>query len=443
MFTALGLAFCFAMFLCFFLLGPSAAGANEILRPVPQLTDGEGKPNDRFLGELANYYGDHFHFRQELINTHAKINAAVFSVSTAEDVILGREGWLYYGSTLADYTGTKHLTDAELDAAVNNLLLLQEYCTQEGMDFVFAPVPNKNTLYGENMPSLGVRSEEHDLDRLMAKLRAAGVNTADLYAAFSANDEVLYFAHDSHWTDRGAALGADVITAALGRPTSFFAGEFVQGERHSGDLYEMLYPGSADPERDMVHSVPLAFDYAPNSGTRPDSINIRTQSEGTGTLVAFRDSFGNNLYPYLAACFAQASFSRSVNYNMTMASALHADAVLVELVERNIDYLIRNIPVMPAPLHRIGDADSSGDIRLQGERAEGTLPGHILWQGAAPEADADSPLYVLTEEGAFACFRLRNGAFAAYIPERINATGVAFYKDGRLTALSAQIKKEG
>ena len=76
------------------LLGPSQPGANEVLSPRPALTDRDGKLNGSVLTDAAAYFGDHFGFRQELITGWAKLNAALFRTSTAEDVILGREGWL-------------------------------------------------------------------------------------------------------------------------------------------------------------------------------------------------------------------------------------------------------------------------------------------------------------------------------------------------------------
>ena len=436
LFTALGLAACFALFLCFFLLGPSAPGANEVLSKPPKLLSGEGQLNDRYLQDAADYYGDHFHFRQEMIDAYDRLHTALFSAAPGEDVLLGSEGWLYYGRTLTDYLGTAPMTEYELCAAADNLRLMQEYCSARGMAFAFAPVPNKNTLYDANMPDFGVKSTGHDLVRLTEKLTAAGVSTADLFAAFAGQDEVLYFAHDSHWTGRGAALGADCINAALGRTSDYFSGPFTSGAAHQGDLFEMLYPTGSDGETDTVYAGALNFRYAENSAVRPDSITIRTESDGAGVLTAYRDSFGNSLYPYLAAGFGQATFSRSVSYNLAAAAESGSDAVVIELVERNLGYLISNLPVMPAPAREISVAPSEGRISVQCRSAGGALPGHTLWSGLQRSADADSPVYLLTAEGAFECFRQKDGAFAAYLSENIPVTGVAYYINGTLRVFS-------
>lgn len=56
--------------------------------------------------------------------------AAVFRESATDSVILGREGWLFYSDTLADYQGTAPLSDRAVWAAAHVLALMQE-CAAE------------------------------------------------------------------------------------------------------------------------------------------------------------------------------------------------------------------------------------------------------------------------------------------------------------------------
>ena len=84
---------------------------------------------------------------------------------------------------------------------------------------------------------------------------------------------------------------------------------------------------------------------------RPDSITIDTESAGEGSLLMFRDSFGELLYPYLAAEFGSARFSRQAAYDLTTAASLGSDTVVIELVERKpalFDRLCRHLPPRPS-----------------------------------------------------------------------------------------------
>ena len=332
-----------------------------------------------------------------------------------KDVVLGKKGWLYYAPTLGDYCGTDSLRDGELAAVVNNLALMQEYCESLGCRFLFVSAPNKNTLYPDFMP--GYRAAlTHDIHRLIPLLEAAGVPYADLYSAFAQQPETLYFAHDSHWNSRGAALAADEINAAFGRAGGYFSRPFDGEEAHRGDLYEMLYPAAADPETDPVSSQNLRYTRK-GSDTRPDSITIQTTGEGNSTLLAFRDSFGNSLYPYLADSFAEARFSRLTAYDLLLAEDMGADCVLVELVERNLVYILQNVPVMPAPERPLPEPVMIvGEVDL--ERSEGgrAPEGCVLWRGTLGESMVGQPIYLSAGSRCWEAFCLEEGGFAAYLP---------------------------
>ena len=407
-------ALCAALTLGMLFAGPSAARANEVLSSAPALRGG-GTWNARFLSDVSDYLSDRFCLRQELITAHNRLFAALGGGASA-DVIAGRDGWLYYAPTLDDYTGASALSDAELAAAARNLLLMREYCADRGVKFLFVPAPNKNSLYDAAMPSYGVKAEERSAQRLLRLLDAQGVETADLFAAFGAQDEVLYFAHDSHWNAKGAALAADEINRGFGRESGYFTADFSGEAPHSGDLFEMRYPAARDGETDRVYGGELRYTRE-GSDTRPDSITINTHSDAGGTLLMFRDSFGNSLYPYLAESFGTARFSRATAYNLTLAEKLGADCVAVELVERNLRYLLRFTPVMPAPERTLtGPETAAGSVELARSEASPAPEGCVLYRGTLPPETAGNPVYLRAEGRVFEAFSGENGAFSCWIP---------------------------
>lgn len=410
--------------------GPAQAGANEVLSKAPVLVDEDGKLNDYFLNDTATWLKDHFFGRQELISVHNKTVSTLFATSASDDVILGRDGWLYYEPTLGDYTGTSVMDEREVFCAANNLALMEEYCRSQGKAFAFVIAPNKNSLYPDNMPDYGAAHSRINAQALHKALEEKGVAYVDLFAAFDSCSEVLYFAHDSHWNSKGAAFGADCINAAFGVQSNYYGGDFSQSTDHLGDLYEMLYPSFGDTEKDPVYGGQLAFSYT-GKATKPDSITLETASQKTGSLLCYRDSFGNLLYPYLADSYGTCRFSRSVSYDLT----LEGDCVLIELVERNISYLYTNLPLMPAPQREVTLPEASATIQLESKsvknpegmfRVKGTLP-------VVP--DEKSSVYVICDGAVYEAFCLSGGGFGAYVPGE--AQGVACYVNGELTVFSA------
>ena len=197
--------------------GPSEAGANEVLSKDPALFDKEGNFNTNILSDMSAWINDHFFLRQELISVNNAMTATLFQTSGEDSVILGKNGWLYYGSTLDDYTGLNGMTEQELYAAAKNIALMAEYCENMGRDFRFMIAPNKNSLYPQFMPDYGVKADIHDAHRLQELLAKMDVAYIDLFTvigeASATSISTLYFAHDSHWNDLGAALAADTINS--------------------------------------------------------------------------------------------------------------------------------------------------------------------------------------------------------------------------------------
>lgn len=406
-------------------VGPSKAVANEQLTKPPEFVSDDGIYNPDFLSDAAAWVGDHFFLRQELITLDNRLTAAVMQTSGAEDVVLGRNGWLYYDSTMDNYTGQNLMTQRELYSAATNLELMASFCQEQGKQFLFVIAPNKNALYGENMPDTGISDPRKDAENLHRELTSRQVAYVDLFALFDAQEKPLYFAHDSHWNSKGAALAADAINGAFGSPSQYFSDPFAAAVPHQGDLYEMLYPAGQDPEQDPVYGGKLNFTYA-GAATKPDSITIKTEGSGKGSLLAYRDSFGNLLYPYLADSFSSACFSRSTRYDLTKPG----DFVLIELVERNLRYLITNLPVMPAP-----EREQTLPQTLSGTASFTTAKGpegYMQIKGTLPTtADADSRVYLVCGDKTYEAFLTENNGYGGYIPAEETAEKLLFTQNGQ------------
>lgn len=431
-FLVVCLLICLVPSVGFLIHGPSQAGANERLAEAPSLKTEEGKLNTDYLFDVSEYFSDRFYLRQELITAHNSITAAAFGSSAEDDVIYGDNDWLYYAPTLADYTGTKPMTGREVHSAAINLTLMQEYAAGKGAKFLFMPAPNKNSLYQENMPDYGAVAAEHNAQRLFRLLDEKGVAYLDLFTPFKNEQEVLYFAHDSHWNSKGAALGADLINAAFGGESAYYSDAFAQSQPHAGDLYEMLYPTAADGETDPVYGGELKIDYVGGGNIRPDSITINTVGQGSENMLIYRDSFGNLLYPYLAHSSASARFSRNVSYDLTLIESLGSQRLLIELVERNLDYLITYYPMMPAPERTVNAGELNGTpVKFEKDDAARAPEGHVLVSGKIEEPmDDGTGIYILCGDRAFEAFCLSDGKFAAYIPVDVNVTGAAYFGGG-------------
>lgn len=418
------------------LCGPSQAGANEQLSRTPQLLRA-GKPNVELLNEGRSYFDDHFAGRQQLITANAALTAAVFQQSASEDVLLGRDGWLYYADTLADYERSSPMTERQLYCAAHSLALMQEYCASQGCAFVFAAAPNKNTLYPQFMPGQYAPGEgASNLERLNAYLAREAVVTCDLVQVLSAQPKPVYYRTDSHWTPYGSALAHDALLACLGRSGTLAEEHFTQ-TAHTGDLYEMLYPAGTDTENGLALSRQRSFSYS-GMVHGADDMTIRTTSQtGSGSLLMFRDSFGNTLHEDLAESFSAACFSRAMPYDLTLLENEQADTLIIELVERNLVKLSRLAPVLPGAVRELDTPQTDVSAQFSIRREQSPLSGCVCYTGTliCPQMDDDSPVYLCLDGTVYeAC--PTDGGFSLHAPA---AETVALYilVDGELVLCTA------
>ena len=319
--------------------GETKPSANEILSSRPVLVKRDGSINTDVLNDVTDYIADRFAFRKNLVTAWARLNASVFHSSAEPQVILGSDGWLYYEPTLDDYMG-RSMSEEQLERAAAYLARLQQEAESRGARFLFTVAPNKNSLYGEHMPSyIPSDHASSNLERLKPYLMRYGVNYTDLFDVLSSEEETLYYRGDTHWTDRGAALAADALLEALDKPSAYFAGPFAAGEPHLGDLYEMLFPTGSEREESSTYVPGFSYTLSgdPNGG---NALKISSACAGRGgTLLCWRDSFGISLYPYLADSFESALFLRSSSYDLGEIEKTRADTVIIELAERNLPQL--------------------------------------------------------------------------------------------------------
>ena len=410
-FVAAAMALCLAVLIATLLTPPAEPLANEVLTALPEPVR-DGSVNIGFLSELGDWLSTNFAFRHEAITASARVKADVFASSNTESVILGREGWLYYASTAGDYMGVPALTERQAENLAVRLRLAEEYAESCGADFLFVPAPNKNTVFPGYMPGRIAPGSGGAMDLLLGALAAEGVSALDLRETLhDAGDS--YHRLDSHWNNRGAAAAELAVMTALGRDGTDWSGAAYEERRDfSGDLYGMLYPLGTERDLQQYYELP-AFTA---SGTAED---IRYETEnpgGSGSLLMYRDSFGNALSPFLAAEFENARFSRSVVYDLTSLREDGRDAVILEIAQRNLRSLATREIVFPSPLR---DTAIPTETREIGFDASAEQSGSLLAvKGSFDPAccDGGTRIYALAGGAVYEACPTDEASFALYLP---------------------------
>ncbi len=420
------------------------------LAEFPKIT-ADGLVDGSYTRDIESYVTDHIGFRNLLVGANSRIMSGIFRKSAVDRVLLGTDGWLYFAEDLNDYLHISTLSDRGAGNIARTYAIVQEALAQKGVTFVFAPVPNKSTVY-DNLPYYYVPlSGDGNLAKVLAACEAEGVRTADLNTLFAKEPETLYQKTDTHWTYKGALLAFREIMRVSGYPyNSFDDAVFETRKDWDGDLAEMLYSEGFEKDEQVYFANELHFEYTSHE-KRPNSILLTTYNEaGSGNVLWFRDSYGDTQHVLAAESAETATFSREVPYRMDMVKKYGAELVVLEIVERNLPNLGDAAPVMEAPrtaLQASAMPVEQGMITRQTEESQGYL--HVYGE-IAEKFLGDSYRVMLIAnrtDGTQACYEAfpvyerellgseesKDNGYSAYLPE----------DPAQLTSVSVVVESKG
>ncbi len=318
------------------------------LAEKPQIKNEDGSLNFGFFDDFDSYFSEHFAFRQQLVNADGRIKSAVLGTSPNSDVIVGKKGWLYYGETADDFLRINTLSERGIRNIRHNLELIEQYCQQNNVSFIFTSAPNKNSVYPEYMPFNYVPSDNRsNLERLTENLSDFSSFLDMKTAILSAESNIpLYHKTDTHWNNLGAYVGHAAIMNKLGREKCPAGSSWTTANDRLGDIAAMIYPAEGAKDVQVHNDYEFTYQYQ-GAFKALDDVTIKTVCEnGQGSLLMYRDSYGEAILPYMAECFASAEFSRSVPYRI---DGISDTALIIEIVERNLGNLQKYAPLMSAP----------------------------------------------------------------------------------------------
>lgn len=293
------------------------------------------------------FVNENIAFRKDLISLNGRLSAIAFRQSGSADVILGRDGWLFFGETLDTYLARTPLDDAAIASIADRLADVNMQLQREGKAFLFLCAPDKNTLYSEQMPAYYIpASTQSDMDRLFAALDARGVPYLDarMPLRLAKAEQPVYHRTDSHWNAYGALSVYRAVMAHLqGLYPSLsyeaYADAPWREQVQTGDLMRMWMPAGAETETITMPEIDRTYHVRGTMRSVSDMI-IRTESDRNTLRMCFiRDSFGDALFPYFANNTGSLAFTRLALPDALASYAAGADVVVLEIAERNLGTL--------------------------------------------------------------------------------------------------------
>ena len=378
----------------------------------------DGKLNNDFGSGFEAWYNDRIPLRANLLASANFIKGEILHAETS-NVMIGKDGWLFYASEANDYMNTNPLTESQVKAEAVTLSLIEENIRERGGHFTFVALPNKSSVYSEYVGDNYRKADENNLTRINKALEDMGVNHVDMLKVLTdarmelllsdymdpddPDGPTLYHRRDSHWNYRGALVGYDAIMTSLGRDHDAHKGANYEVRYDwRADLDKLVYPAWGTMDKQYYYDIEHAdYRFTDPKGVKDheaqlelfmsdkeqgdDFFTIRNLELNDGSkLFMARDSFGRALLPYMKDNYETSSFKRTDCPDI--ANLEEGTDLVYEIGERNLAKVIATAPFMYAPEREdvgIEGCSPAGDtecivesqgygIRVYGELPEGT-----------------------------------------------------------------------
>jgi len=305
-------------------------------------------------------FADRFGGREALLRWHNRVRVRLFGVPAASNVLIGRDGWLYFmgeDGTSFDryYRGMLPVSDAQLQAVVAELARRNAFLAANGIAYVVTIAPDKSTIYPEHLPRWATQlTARTPLDRLIDAIRTEGsVRFVDLREPLRAakSRERVYFATDSHWNLLGAAVAYGEIIREVAAALPSQRVQMVPAavppyvpdvDVYRGDLARLTGDPASFSEPDFAPLGKLLAAPQTRCAKRTDAEQhngfewYACDRPGLPRAIAYRDSMAIPLIPLLAENFSRSIYVGSRQLDPAFVLREHPDVVIEEMVERSL-----------------------------------------------------------------------------------------------------------
>ena len=207
-----------------------ATGGAALQLPKTQPTPHPEQTAERIRQELAPFGAAAWSaWNAQLAPFHAAVRKKFASQPAKIKGLPGADGFLFYRTSLESLVGGA--IEAQ-PAGKNPLPVIVEFKNElaaHGVDFLFVPVPSKVEIFPDELDpafkNLQGKIVHPALRQVLLSLAEHGVEVLDLLTpllaartnAATADQEPLYQRQDTHWSDRGLRLAADVLRERIQR----------------------------------------------------------------------------------------------------------------------------------------------------------------------------------------------------------------------------------
>lgn len=165
-----------------------------------------------FSEQIEAYFSDRIGYRNEMIKTYSALNDTLFDLMVHPMYEYGDEGYVYFRFE------DPSINEEFLEEYSDYIKMMQDYCTERGITFLYSITPEKARVYPEFVPDT-IMQKDGTAEALRILLDEKDVDYIDLAdPLIAAKDDAMVFNkvyNAGHWNSRGAFEGVSALLDRL------------------------------------------------------------------------------------------------------------------------------------------------------------------------------------------------------------------------------------
>lgn len=346
------------------LLKPLENTENRALAQMPEF---DVNRLDPFPAAYEQYYNDHFPFRNHLARSYAWLDFFLFNKNLYPDrIIVGDHNILFpIKLSLNHFLGKDLMGAARLDSLQTELERRKDFLAQRNIPFIIVIAPEKLSVLADALPYYIVPPDSNKADqfvRLTNELRIPLVDLRPYLDSLQRMDkEPLYYKNDTHWNPYGAFMAyRRIMQTARGfypqLPVLSLDDFTLQRNPHSGgNLVDLIAMKQFLHEELTTLTPRFQSNHTPISKSPYEAPPFFQQMDlfFTGyemahdtlpSVMVVRDSFTQNMLPYLSQSFGRSVFiwdGWHMGLNAPIVEKENPDLYMLIILESFADNLVK------------------------------------------------------------------------------------------------------
>lgn len=300
------------------------------------------------LSAINSFYTGNFGLKKTAVNQYIYFKRAILKEDPLPNyMVTGKDNWYFLGNQYNNvFKNTFGVIPSEKPSKILSYLnTVNQYLSDQNIKFYVVVVPDKHQIYKEYLPyTLPQGTTLLNLVKQNASLDSSHVKFIDLHKSLLNKKEQhqIYYKTDSHWDNLGAFYGYKTLMQELENDfaiTSLNKDDFniTTSLKTIGDNTKMT---NLKQEVNFVTLEPKSPNKIDVVLDDQNYLHFKNNSK-TLNLLMYRDSFTNALTPFLNQTFNNVILVRDFNVAKSHINKHNPDIVILEIAERNLDYLSR------------------------------------------------------------------------------------------------------